>query len=246
MGRIRSSGAQLLPRKKTVENVFEQTLRIIKTGILNYGDAWHLQKELRKARMEGKIGDTLLLLQHPPTITLGKGGKEENLRVEEKELIKLGIQLYFTDRGGDITYHGPGQMVGYPILCLRDHGLSAGNYVRSLEEVISITLKELGIIAKKMPHLIGLWVGGKKIASLGVRISRGITTHGFALNVNNDLTPFQFIYPCGMRGMEVTSLKEVLEEEVDYAFIEKRIAINFSRMFQMKIKETSDLKYNFL
>lgn len=221
--------------------VSPQKLWVIKPGILGYENAWFFQIGLKKARLEGRIDDTLLLLQHPPTITLGRRGKEENLLVKQEELQKKGIKLFYTDRGGDITYHGPGQLVGYPIMNLRDHGLSVGQYVKLLEEVVLLTLKYLRIIAKRLTCTIGVWVGEKKIASLGVRVSRGITTHGFALNVNNDLTPFQFINPCGMENLKVTSLREILGGEVDQDFIENIVAENFSQVFRMRIREISYL-----
>jgi len=220
-----------------MEKFFEPSLWVLKLGLIEYEQAYHLQSGLRKARKEERLDDTLLILQHPPTITLGRKGGKENLLVKEEELKRKGIRLYFTDRGGDITYHGPGQLVGYPVLCLRHRVLSVGNYMRLLEEVIILALKDLGIESNRMLPLIGLWVGRKKIASLGVRVRKGVTTHGFALNVNNDLTPFQFIYPCGIRGLQVTSLKEILGGEVDHGFVEERVVINFGRVFRMRIRE---------
>jgi lipoate-protein ligase B len=224
-----------------VEEFLDVQLWILKMGLLYYEEAWHLQRQLRIARMEGRLDDTLLLLQHPPTITMGRGGKEENILVSREHLKKKEIMFYYTDRGGDITYHGPGQLIGYPILNLRNLGLSAGRYIKLMEEVIIITLKELGIKAQRILNIIGLWVGKKKIASLGVRIKKGITTHGFALNINNDLTPFQFIHPCGIKNLKLTSLKEILGKEVDYDFIEERVAINFAQVFNMEIRDVNKI-----
>ena len=218
-----------------------QFLWVIKTGVLGYEDAWHLQNGLKEARLEGRVGDTLLVLQHPPTITRGVRGKEDNILVQREELQKKGIEVFDTDRGGDITYHGPGQLVGYPIISLKELGLSVGHYMRRLEDVVMLTLKDVGVIAKRLPHTIGVWVGEKKIASLGIRVSQGITTHGFALNINNDLRPFRFINPCGMKGLQVTSLREFLGEDVDCAYIENIIVTRFRQVFQMRIGETINL-----
>lgn len=217
-------------------------LRIIMTGLLEYEAAWHLQQELWRNRRDGRLDDTLLLLQHPPTITMGRGGNEENLLLEEGELKNKGIKFYFTDRGGDITYHGPGQLIGYPIVNFKDHNLSFRNFIELLEEVIILTLQQLGIKANRVPRCIGLWTGKKKVASIGVRIRKGITTHGFALNVNNDLTPFQYINPCGIKGLKATSLMEILEKKIDFGSVSDRIGENFARVFRMRISEVNNLE----
>ena len=209
--------------------------------MLGYEDAWYLQNGLKKARLEERVGDTLILVQHPPTITLGRRGKEDNILVEHDVLKREGIELFVTDRGGDITFHGPGQLVGYPIISLKELGLSVGHYMRRLEDVIMVTLRDVGIIAKKIPHTIGVWVGEKKVASLGIRISGGVATHGFALNITNDLGPFQFINPCGIKGLQVTSLREILGEDVHCGYIENILVTHFSQFFQMRIGETINL-----
>jgi lipoate-protein ligase B len=224
-----------------MEKSSEQSLWVINAGMLGYEDAWYLQNGLKKARLEERVGDTLILLQHPPTITLGRRGKEDNILVERDVLKREGIELFLTDRGGDITFHGPGQLVGYPIISLKEQGLSVGHYMRRLEDVIMRTLKDVGIIGKKLPHTIGVWVGEKKVASLGVRVSGGVTTHGFALNITNDLRPFHFINPCGMKGLQVTSLREILGEDVHCAYIEDILLTHFSQIFQMRIGETMNL-----
>ena len=214
---------------------------MIRIGVLDFEEAWRLQQELWRSRREKKTDDILLLLQHPPTVTLGRRGNEKNLLIDKAELQRKGIGFFLTDRGGDITYHGPGQLIGYPVVSLKDNGLSGGVFMKLLEEVIILTLKELEIEATRMLRRIGLWVNGKKIASLGTRIRSGITTHGFALNINNDLRPFQHINPCGIKGLKVTSLMEILGKKADYGFIEERISINFSRVFRMIITEVSNL-----
>jgi lipoate-protein ligase B len=224
-----------------MEKSSKQSLWVINAGMLGYEDAWYLQNGLRNARLEERVGDTLILVQHPPTITLGRRGKEDNILVGRDVLKREGIELFVTDRGGDITFHGPGQLIGYPIISLKEQGLSVSHYMRRLEDVIMRTLKDVGIIAQKIPHTIGVWVGEKKVASLGIRISGGVATHGFALNITNDLRPFHFINPCGMKGLQVTSLREILGEDVNCAYIENILVTRFSQFFQMRIGEIINL-----
>lgn len=214
--------------------IAERKLWVIKAGIVPYDDGWHLQRNLRDARSGGLISDTLLLLQHPPVITFGRKANGTNLLTTEDALRRQGIDCVATDRGGDITYHGPGQLVVYPILALQDHECSVGKYVRLLEKVIIDCLAELGIEGRAVPGLIGVWVGERKIASIGVRVSKGVSTHGFAINVKNDLTPFQFIHPCGMQGMGMTSMIEHVQEGLDYGEVERLVAKHFQRRFQLK------------
>jgi lipoate-protein ligase B len=162
--------------------------RVFRLGVIDYEDALRLQNRLAKARREDKIGDVLLLLQHPPVITMGKSGKVQNVldpqRLEEKK-----IKIIFTDRGGDVTYHGPGQLVVYPILNLRWHGLSVPGYVWNLEEMVIRLLARYSIPAGRIEKLRGVWVGNEKIAALGVHLSNWVSKHGLALNVNTDLDP---------------------------------------------------------
>ena len=224
-----------------MERSSAQFFWVIKIGILGYEDAWFLQNGLKKAKQEGTLADTLILLQHPPTITLGRKGSEENLLVSEEELKKKGIDIFFSDRGGDVTFHGPGQLVGYPILNLREYGFSVGKYMRLLEKVIIQSLMEIGITGITTPPLVGVWVDARKIASFGVRVNKGVTTHGFALNVTNDLTPFQFINPCGMRDLKITSVSKVLGKEVNFENVEDIVTKNFSQVFKIKVKEVITL-----
>ncbi|MDY6971204.1 MAG: lipoyl(octanoyl) transferase LipB [Thermodesulfobacteriota bacterium] len=211
------------------------------TGLLDYRVALGFQQELWRNRRDGMSHDILLILQHHPTITLGRGGDRTNLLLDNGELRSKGIRFYVTDRGGDITYHGPGQLIGYPIVDLKDHNISCRDFINLLEEVIILTLCGLGIEAKRVPNLVGVWVGEKKVASIGVRIRKRITTHGFALNVNNDLGPFHYIYPCGIRGLGVTSLKEISGGEIDYVSLVDSITENFASVFNMKINEVSKI-----
>ncbi len=176
-------------------------------GRLDYGSALALQKQLAAERQAGRIPDQLLLVEHPHVITLGRNAREEHLLASPEILSRAGISLYRTDRGGDITYHGPGQLVGYPIVDLRAWKRDVGAYMRALEEVLIDTLSGFGITAGRIPKLTGVWVGERKIAAIGVHISRWVTSHGFALNVSTDLSYFQYIVPCGLTK-PVTSMAQ--------------------------------------
>src|SRR5581483_9288969 len=159
-------------------------------GRIGYAGALELQQELIAERKAGRIDDQLLLLEHPHVITLGRNGHMENLLASDEILERAGITFYPTDRGGDVTYHGPGQLVGYPILDLKEWKRDVGAYVRAIEQTIIETLADFGIVAGRIPKLTGVWVEGRKIAAIGVHLSRWVTSHGFALNVNTDLSYF--------------------------------------------------------
>ncbi len=178
-------------------------------GRLDYASALALQKQLVADRQGGRIPDQLLLVEHPHVITLGRNAREEHLLASPEILSRAGISFYHTDRGGDITYHGPGQLVGYPIVDLRAWKRDVGAYMRALEQVLIDTLSDFGITAGRIPKLTGVWVGECKIAAIGVHISRWITSHGFALNVSTDLSYFQYIVPCGLTK-PVTSMAQFL------------------------------------
>ena len=175
-------------------------------GTLDYADAWAWQRELFLARLEQERGDCLMLLEHPHTYTLGRRSAAEDLVYGEAERAARGIAIYNVDRGGRATYHGPGQLVGYPILELGAR-YDVVSYLRGLEEVLIRTAADLGVTAARDPEHTGVWVGPNKIGALGVKITRGITMHGFAFNVTTDLSMFQGIVPCGIRGRWVTSVQ---------------------------------------
>ena len=177
-------------------------------GLIDYSSAVTLQRDLHQRVVNGELPALLLLLQHPHVYTLGRRGAESDILVSNDALTELGAEVYYTDRGGEATYHGPGQLVGYPILDLRAAGLGPLAYVRALERVIVSTLADLGIHATSEDRPTGVWVDDAKIAAIGVRVSRGVTMHGFALNVNPDLSYFNHIVPCGMPGASVTSIAE--------------------------------------
>jgi lipoyl(octanoyl) transferase len=174
-------------------------------GRIGYGEALSLQAELVEQRKQGAIPDQLLLLEHPHVVTLGRNGRREHLLARPEMLERAGIEFFETDRGGDITYHGPGQLVGYPILDLREWKRDVVAYVRGLEQVIIDALVEFGLAAGRLPGCTGVWVEDRKIAAIGVHISRWITSHGFALNVDTDLSYFRYIVPCGL-SRPVTSM----------------------------------------
>jgi lipoyl(octanoyl) transferase len=204
-------------------------------GRVEYSKALELQQRLIDRRKQGLVPDQLLLLEHPHTITLGRNGRMENLLASEAALRSAGIALHLTDRGGDITYHGPGQVVGYPILDLREWKRDVGAYVRSIEQVMIDALADFGIAASRIAGCTGAWVDGKKIGAIGVHISRWITSHGFALNVNTDLSYFGYIVPCGLTK-PVTSMARL---GVDAALpeVNARLAMRFGRVFEREILE---------
>jgi lipoate-protein ligase B len=179
--------------------------------LMGYREAWERQECAHKAVVAGGE-ERLLLVEHLPVITLGRRAEAaaKNLIASAEQLKEMGVEVVESDRGGDITFHGPGQLVVYPIVKLNDHGLSVGGYVRRLEEVMIAALADLGVEAKKDEEAIGVWVAGKKICALGVRIKRGVSLHGVALNVRSDLKYFDLIVPCGLAGRGVTSLQKVL------------------------------------
>lgn len=186
------------------------TYNILDLGKSHYNDAWELQKRLQSQRISGQIDDQLLLVEHFPVYTLGKNTPKEHLLTKESDNISI-IQ---TDRGGDITFHGPGQLVGYPILDLNQYKRSISWYMRELEQLIIDVLKEYDINAERKKGLTGVWVKGKKIAALGVRISKWVTMHGFSLNINPDLKYYQGIIPCGITEYGVTSMADLLNDDV--------------------------------
>jgi lipoyl(octanoyl) transferase len=167
-------------------------------GRMPYNDAWALQQELAGQRKLGAVPDQLLVVEHPHVITMGRNGHRENLLAEEDVLERAGIGFHHTNRGGDVTYHGPGQIVAYPIFDLREWKRDVGAYVRALEQVVIETLKEFGVVAGREAGATGVWVDGAKICAIGVHLSRWVTSHGLALNVETDLTYFRYIIPCGL------------------------------------------------
>ena len=202
-------------------------------GLVPYADALALQKDLVEERRHGRIGDVLLLVEHPHVLTLGvrgDGGRSHILAPEET-LALCGVDVHETGRGGDITYHGPGQIVGYPIIDLNPDRRDVHRYVRDLEEVLIRVAADYGLTGERVEGLTGVWVGGEKVAAIGVRIARWITSHGFALNVTTDLDYFKLIVPCGIADRGVTSLSKILGRPVDRGEVEDLIVQRFSEVF---------------
>ena len=196
-------------------------------GMLSYGKTWALQKTLHGRVADGALGDQLLLVEHPHVYTLGRRGKMSDVLSSERGLSEAGVAVHRTDRGGEVTYHGPGQLVAYPIIDLRRWGGGPLQYVRALERTIVATLTEFDIAAGSSDRPTGVWVGEAKIAAIGVKISRGVTTHGLALNVDPDLTFFDDIVPCGMPGMRVTSMSALLGEKLEASEVAPVLARHF-------------------
>lgn len=200
-------------------------------GTVPYREAWELQRRLVARRAAGAIPDTLLLLSHPPVITLGRGGRREHLVAAPAALAARGVEVLETDRGGDITFHGPGQVVGYGIVDLSRRGRDLHRYLRDVEETLIGALAEFGIEGRRAPGWTGVWVGDAKVAAIGIRVSRWIAHHGFALNVATDLSYFDFIVPCGIQGKRVTSMEEILGRSVDRSEVEGALGRAFAAVF---------------
>src|SRR6267154_5204688 len=212
-------------------------------GMIGYAEAWELQKRVVAARKAGAIEDVLLLCEHSPVITLGRSGKRDNLLASEHVLRQKGVEFHATDRGGDITYHGPGQTVGYPILNLGAIRRDVVWYVRMLEEAMIRATEEFGITAERVGGKTGIWVRAgsteEKLAAIGVRISRWVTSHGFAYNVSTDLRNFDLIVPCGIADRKATSLEKLLGRNMEQKEVALRIAQHLGELLGLDMKETS-------
>ena len=204
-------------------------------GRVSYRRAWELQRVLVARRKAGETGDLMLLLEHTPVITLGRNGDRQHLLSSVELLDEQGIEFVETDRGGDITYHGPGQLVGYPILNLSGIRKDVVWYVRTLEEALIRAAQDFGIRAGRREKLTGVWVDGCKLAAIGVRISRWVTSHGFALNVSTDLGSFQHIVPCGISACPVTSFRELLGRPVNLSQVEESVAGHIGKLFGLRM-----------
>ena len=207
-------------------------LRVQHAGLVPYEAGLVLQADLVAARKADTIPDTLVLLQHPPVITLGRSTKAGNLLAGQALLAARGVELFEIERGGDVTFHGPGQLVGYPVLDLKPDRQDAHRYVRDLETVLIGVCGEYGLAAHRKPGLTGVWVGEEKVAAIGVRLSRWVTSHGFALNVSTDLDHFGLIVPCGITDRGVTSLARLLDEGPPMAEVEAHVVAHVCRVFE--------------
>jgi lipoyl(octanoyl) transferase len=213
-----------------------RTIHVRHLGRVPYAEAWDVQRQLVAARSAGHAPDTLLLVEHPPTITLGNRADPTNIRATPAQLAQHDITVVQSDRGGDVTYHAPGQLVGYPIIKLSQHGGDIGRYMRNLEQVIINTIGAYGLIGSAVPGLTGVWVrdGAAKICAIGVKLSAsGITSHGFALNINPDLAGFNLIVPCGIHDRAVTSLAAELASPPAAPTVQAEVLQQFAAVFDV-------------
>jgi len=219
-------------------------IRIEDLGRRPYAEVLELQRELRRRRIEGALDeDVLLLVEHPPVITLGRGTRPSSLPIAPAELERRGVEVFEVERGGDVTFHGPGQLVGYPILDLRGHRQDLHWYLRRLEDVLIQALGRFGIEADRNPGLTGVWTAGRKIASIGIHVKQWVTLHGFALNVTTDLDPFDLIVPCGIRQVVMTSMaEELLRTDSEALMAEARGSVveAFSEVFGVSFSMNHD------
>lgn len=204
-------------------------------GLTPYAEALQLQQSLVEARKRDEIADTLLLLEHPHVITLGRAANRANVLADEEARAAKGVELFETGRGGDVTYHGPGQLVGYPIITLAPDRCDVRRYVRDLEEVLIRAARDFGVAAARIQGLTGVWVKDEKLAAIGVRISRWVTMHGFAFNVTTDLDYFRLIIPCGITDHGVTSLEKTLAVPVEMPTVAARVAHHFGEVFNRQM-----------
>lgn len=216
-----------------------RTLWFADLGVIGYAECLNFQRSLIERRLAGEIEDTLLLLEHTPVITMGTSGGEDALLVSEESLSRAGIELYRTDRGGNITYHGPGQLVGYPIFDLREHDKDVHLFLRNLERVVIGCLADFGIQGEAVQGLTGVWVGGDKICSIGVAARRWISYHGFAVNVSPNLQHWAMIHPCGLVGRHVAAIDRLAPTSPTMAEVKASIVSNCAKVFGMKPRHVS-------
>ncbi len=215
----------------------KRELTIVQLGRTRYGQAWEVQRSYFERRVAGFAADTLLLTEHEHVYTLGTSSDDQHLLASTDELRALGADVHHVDRGGDITYHGPGQIVGYPVIHLGDAGFDAHGYLRSLEEVIIRSLSRFGIRSTRDSGLTGVWVGSEKIAAIGIKVSHWVTMHGFALNVNTDLGYFGRIIPCGIFHKGVTSMEHILGHPIPMDDVTAELVRNFRDIFSYDLTE---------
>ena len=210
---------------------------VIDLGLIDYEKAWDLQHQLWSKRVEGEVPDLLLILEHPHVITLGRRGNRSHLLVSPEVLEAMRIPIFHVERGGDVTYHGPGQMVIYPVLDLKEYGYRLIRYIGQIEDVILRVLKDFGIEGRRDPVNRGVWVNEEKIASVGVAIKRWVSFHGFSLNYETDLKYFELINPCGLEGKKMTSMAKILGTMIFRERLVERIGFHFTQIFERDWKE---------
>lgn len=220
---------------------FQKICRLLRLeGLTDYGEALELQRRLASARVNGEIADDLLLLlEHPRVITLGRGARESNVIATTEALANSGVELHEVERGGDVTYHGPGQLVGYPIIDLTHHKQDLHWYLRQLEEVLLRALSSFGVPGVRVPGYTGVWIEDRKIASIGVHVTRWVTLHGFALNVCTDLADFDLIVPCGIDAVQMTTLEREAGRTYSVDEVARQVACSFGETFGLAMQPTA-------
>lgn len=210
---------------------------LIDLQVMEYGEVLRIQREIHRRRLADLTKDTLILVEHPEVITLGKGGDKGNLLVPLSDLKRKGIGFYQTERGGDVTFHGPGQLVGYPIFSLKDGLAGVRPFVRGLESALIFALRRLGVEGERRPPGTGVWVGEAKIASIGVAVKKWVTLHGFALNVSPNLDHFRLINPCGNPDQHMTSIERLLGRSVSVEEAKREVKLAIERVFNLQLSE---------
>lgn len=212
---------------------------LLDLGICDFARTLNLQRKIHQLRVNNKIPDTMILVEHPPVITFGKSGDSTNLLVSSGDLAKKRIKVFHIERGGDVTFHGPGQLVGYPIFHIKDALAGIKGTIKKLESALILTLRDFMIKATVKPKLVGVWVNDDKIASIGIAVKKWVTFHGFALNVATDLSNFDFIRPCGLTGVRMTSMEKILGKKVNLGKVKESTKLKFEKVFSRKfvIKE---------
>ena len=218
-------------------------LNVLLLGRCNYEKALDIQHSILEKRQKGELGDTLILVEHPPVITIGRGGEASNVVASKEYLESMGIDVFETNRGGDVTYHGDGQIVGYPIVNLKELQMGVRDFVHKLEDIFIQLLKDkYNIDAGRYPEYTGVWIGNKKITAIGLAVKRGVTMHGFAFNVNTNLQHFQLIVPCGITDKEVTSLEKLTGEKADFYEMNKQVLEYYCKTFNYEGYEELDIR----
>ena len=210
---------------------------IFNLDLVDYDEGLDIQRSLEMLRKSGEIPDSFIMLQHHPVYTLGRSGDMNNLLLDKKKLEEQGVKIRHIRRGGDITFHGPGQIVGYPIINIKEKGIDAHEYLRSLEQVLLRTLNDCGLEPYTVEGMTGVWVDGAKVAAIGVGLSHWVTTHGFALNLDTDISFFQGIVPCGLKGKSATSINIKSEKQFSEFEVREMLARHFSDIFQVELIE---------
>jgi lipoate-protein ligase B len=213
----------------------ERVTNVYQLGLMEYSTAYELQKTFHGRRLRGEAPDALLLLEHTPTFTIGKSGRVDNILASRDTLKALGISLFLIERGGDATYHGPGQIVGYPIIDLRNRGKDIRRFVYDLEEVLVRTLRDFSVEGKRDPTHPGVWVNHEEVAAIGLSVRKWVSMHGFALNVNTRMEHFSLINPCGFTDRKAVSISQLLSREVPLEQVTERLLLHFSSVFETRV-----------